>query len=117
MTAKEYLSQIAALKAKIKQETEELEMIRAAATSITAFFSEFKVQSGSISDRVGNNASKAVDMANRVENDIIDLLEVQHKIIVQIQALSNSKYIELLFKRYVEGKKLSRYIWRIIIDI
>lgn len=106
MTAKEYLSELAALQVKIQQKQEQKQMFLDMAISITAPINPIKVQTSSTVDRMGEAVAKAADMDAVIESEIDALWYRQHEIVKEIQALHNAKYIQLLFKVYVQGKSI-----------
>lgn len=106
MIAKEYLSELAALQVKIQQKQEQKQMFLDMATSITASINPIKVQSSSTVDRTGEAVAKAADMDAVIEAEVERLWYRQHEIVKEIQALRNAKYIQLLFKVYVQGKSI-----------
>lgn len=48
---------------------------------------------------------RIVDLETEISQEINTFIDEKHKIINQIQALNNSKYIEVLYKHYVEFKR------------
>lgn len=106
MTAKEYLQQVQRILSNIEQKKMELQSVRDAATHITAALGNVRVQNSSVADRVADNAVKAVDLENSIQNDMVDLFYKRYEIVSQIQQLSNALHISILYKHYVELKKL-----------
>lgn len=106
MKAKEYLSELAALQVKIQQKQEQKQMFLDMATSTTAPINPIKVQTSSTVDRMGDAVAKAANMDAVIEAEIDALWYRQHEIVKEIQALHNAKYIQLLFKVYVQGKSI-----------
>ncbi|MBS6194280.1 MAG: hypothetical protein KH828_01685 [Clostridiales bacterium] len=108
MTAKEYLSELQTMKVKIEQLREQRQMYLEMATSITAPINPVRVQTSGIVDQVGNNTSKAADLAVQIDEEVAVLLEKQNEIIHQIRELHNIKYVQLLFKVYVQLKTIKQ---------
>lgn len=105
MTAKEYLSEVQRLQTIIEQKQERIKEIREKASTVRAVrFDFWKVQDSRQTDRIGETAAKIVDLETEVKNDIMDLIYYRHEAINQIHKLNNVLYIQLLFKRYIEGK-------------
>jgi hypothetical protein len=104
MRAKEYLSQVQRLSISLEQRKMELQGLRDAATHITQSFNPIKVQQGSFSDKIADNAVKIVDLEVKIQNSFIELFVKRHEIIGRIQQLTNYLYIEILYKHYVEFK-------------
>lgn len=106
MTAKEYLSGLAAMRVKIQQLQEQKQMFLDMATSITAPINPVKVQTSSAVDRMGDATAKAADMDAVIEAEIETLWNRQNEIIKEIQSLHNAKFMQLLFKVYVQEKSI-----------
>ncbi len=65
-----------------------------------------KVQGGGNVDRIGEAVAKMVDLEKQVENDLVNLMYRKHEVIGQIHSLDNYRYIQVLYKRYIEFKSL-----------
>lgn len=107
MKAKEYLQQLKKLDIMINQKTKELEELRIKARSINSVdYSKERVQSSPSTDApFVKNIEKITDLENEINCEIDNFVDKKHEIIQQIQGLKNSKYIEVLYKRYVEYKR------------
>lgn len=109
MTAREYLSEVQRLQTIIEQKQERIKEIRESASTVRAVrFDLEKVQGGGHTDRIGEAVAKIVDLETEVEGDMMNLLYRQHEIVNQIQKVDNPLYMQLLFKRYYEGKDFQR---------
>jgi hypothetical protein len=106
MTAKEYLSGLQLFNIRIEQLHEEKQMYLDMATSITTSINPVKVRSSHQTDRMGNAVSKAADMDALIDEEICNLWFRQHEIVKQIQQLRNAKYIQVLYKIYVQDKSI-----------
>lgn len=108
MTAKEYLSEVQRVKIIIEQKREKIKEYRHTVTSLQSVrLDVVKVQGGNnCIDRIGGTVSKIVDLETEVENDILNLVNFQDEITKQIQEMKNPNHVQLLYKRYIEGKKL-----------
>lgn len=104
--AVDYLSQLAKFDEDIKQKSESVQMYFDMATSITVSMNPNKVQTTRTNDRMSSAVEKAVDLQKKMEADVIKHMEQKEIIIRQIQGLRNVKFIQLLFKRYVQYKNL-----------
>lgn len=104
MTAKEYLSQLRKLDIMINQKQQELDVIHSRITSATASMGGESVIKSKTNIRE-DNLARYIDLDTEINRDIDYMIDMRHRIIDQIHMLKDSKYIELLFKRYVEFKK------------
>lgn len=107
MTAKEYLSEVQRLQTIIEQKQERIKEIRESASTVRGVrFDLEKVQGSGRTDKIGDSVAKIIDLETEVENDMISIIYRKHEMIEQIHALGNYRYIQLLYKRYIEFKRL-----------
>lgn len=106
MTAKEYLSGMQLMRTKIGQLQEQKRMYLDMATSITVPVDPVKVQTTPNTDRMGDKVAMAADVDARIEEEIASLWKKQDEVIKQIQGMHNAKYMQLLFKVYVQEKSI-----------
>lgn len=107
MKAKEYLKQVELMDVKIRQKKIELAGLKEEATCTGAFdYSAEKVQTSSKADSMSKKVAKYVDFENEIHEDIERFTELKHKVIGQIHMLDDTKYINVLFKKYIEYKGL-----------
>ena len=108
MKAKEYLQQLQRLDIMIKQKIKEVDDLRLKSRGIGSIdYSEERIQTNSSGEaRFAKLADRIVDLESEINDEIRVFVDERHKIINQIQALKNSKYIEVLYKHYVEFKRL-----------
>ena len=106
MTAKVYLLEL--MNAEIEQLQEQKQMYMDMATSVNAPFNSVKVQTSRGVDRIGDNVSKADEMANEIDEKIDDLWNRQQETIKMIQFLHNADYMRVLFKVYVQFKTVKQ---------
>lgn len=108
MRAKEYLQQLRRLDTVIDQKIKELDDLKVKSTCIGGFdYSKERVQTSPSGDApYVRTVSRMIDLNEEINRDIDDFVDRKHKIINQIQGLANAKHINLLFKRYVEYKRL-----------
>ncbi len=110
MEAKEYLQQLQNIDIIIKQRQQQLKELNiiinnGALGSID--YTREKVQTSPSSEAVFEKMmDKLLDLQNEVNQYIIDYFVIKNNIIKQIQSLERRKYIDILYKRYVEFKKL-----------
>lgn len=101
MTAKTYLQQIYRLKMKIEQRTQQLEELKASASGYKAIdYSADKVQV-SPSDRMADVVGRFADLEETINHLISEYLYKKDFIIMQIQLLDDTRYVDLLYRRYV----------------
>ncbi len=107
MKAKEYLQQLQKLDIVINQKLQELYELKKLQDIKAIDYTKEKVQS---SRQNGANFEtiliKIIDMENEINAEIDRFIDMKHNIINQIQNLDNSKYMQVLYKRYVEYKRL-----------
>lgn len=106
--AKEYLQQLKRLDVIIKQKSKEVNDLRLKSKSTSSIdYSKEKVQTSSSGEAsFVKLIGRIVDLEAEISQEINTFIDEKHKIINQIQALNNSKYIEVLYKHYVEFKRL-----------
>ena len=108
MTAKEYLSQLQRLNTVIDQKIKELGDLRLMSTSVGSVdYSKERVQTSPSQDApFVRTISRIIDLEEEINREIDAFVDEKHLIINQIQGLKNSKHIEILYKHYVEFKRL-----------
>lgn len=111
LSSQAYLSQLQQIDVIINQKLEELTSSRASLTSLSSpDFTTPKVRGGSSDTdaRFSRTLVKAVDLEKEIDEEVDSYIDKKHQIINQIQMLSNTNYIEILYKRYVEYKALKQ---------
>ncbi len=104
MTAKEYLSQVKCLDARIKVKISELNNLKSQLYSIPAAkIADEKVKS-STQNKGFDKVDESIDLEREIKQQIKDFTRLRHKIVNEIENLNNGDYINLLYKRYVEYK-------------
>lgn len=107
MKAKEYLGQVMLLNEKINQKQLQYDELIQTATSTGAIrYDKERVHTSISGDKMGNIVSKYIDLQNGINHDMDHLIDLRNKIINEIQALSNVKFIKILFMRYIQNKRL-----------
>lgn len=108
MNAKEYLQQLQRLDTVINQKIKEVQDLRLKAGSAGGvdYSKERAKKSFSGNAPFVKLIGRIVDLEAEINNEIDAFVDEKHRIINQIQALNNSKYIEILYKHYVEFKRL-----------
>lgn len=103
MQAKEYLKRIENIDAEIEINTSKLHRPWSKATKTTAEIRDDPTFSGNISDKVSINGSEIADINREIER-----LEAEKKSIVDlIYLLDSGVQKKILYKHYVEHKKLT----------
>lgn len=107
MRAKEYLRSLKRFDVKIKNLQWELEELENKAIGISSVdYSGDNVQSSSCGDPAFVKMMPKIKVVkDELEKTIEDFVEKRHEMILMINSLSNTNYIQVLFKRYVEFKK------------
>lgn len=109
MTTKEYLQQIEVFDSKINQKKAELHDLRLLSTAIGAMnYDADRVQTSPTGDGLLNKVARIVDLESEIDDDVMQLIELKHKVINEIHVLTDVRYIDILFKRYVEIKNFER---------
>lgn len=110
MTAKEYLQQLHKIDIIIQQKMQERSELQKMSVSIGSFdYTRERVQTSPSNDAP---YAKTVDKIVAIEAEIDDMVTLfadqKHRMINQIQSLQNDKYIDILYKYYVENKRLEQ---------
>lgn len=108
MKAKDYLMKIQTLDAIINQKLAEKAQLEEALISISSInFSKERVQASSKHDAPYiKTVNRLMDLEEEIEQRINHFFNQKHKIINEIQSLDDVRYIQILFKKYVEYKSL-----------
>lgn len=107
MTAKEYLLQIEVLQAKIEQKQHRAKEYRQLALGIGGFdYSKERVQTSNLGGQIENPVIRYVALEAEINENIQMLQLRKDKITDEIHNLDNAVFIKILYKRYVECKKL-----------
>ena len=108
MKAKEYLQQLKRFDTVIHQKMNEIQDLRLKSQSIGSIdCSKEAVQTSSSGDAsFAKLINRIIDLETEIETEIEKYACEKHKIINQIQTLEQTKHIDILYKRYVEFKRL-----------
>lgn len=101
MNAKEYLSRIRAIQAKIERKTEEIEMLRSMVESTTAPMGRDYIQSSGKQDKFANIISKMVDIENERDN----LIAEKFDIVCVIEQIKDAKAFKCIYFKFVNGMR------------
>ena len=102
---KEYLRQLHRLELCIEQRQEELNRLRELIGSHAIDYGE-RVQTSPSADSIPNEVIRRAELEADISRKIERFLQLNHKIINEIQSLDNAVYVNILYKRYVEYKSL-----------
>ena len=108
MTAKEYLSGLRLLNIKIKHKLQEAEELRSLAFGTASLNSDSeRVQTSPSGDgRQIILVNRYVDLEAEIQALVDKYVVMKDEIINRIHQLEDARYVEVLFKRYVEGKTM-----------
>lgn len=106
MNAKEYLNQIKLNDIRIRQMTEEVARLEAVANSTTGGMNPDKVQTSPDKGKREKVIVKMVDLKNKLVSMIAEQETMRVEIISKIHQLTDSRYIELLYLKYVRVMRL-----------
>lgn len=106
MNVKDYFSRLEELHQKVLQDREMLEELQAY-TSIR-FYGSKVVGHGVAADHTGYNAMRIMEIEKIIAEDTKLLQDYQKNVVSLINTLENPKHIEILYKRYIEGKLWSQ---------
>lgn len=102
MDAKEYLNQIKVYNIRIRQMQEELARLESIANNTTSGINPDKVQTSPDKSKREKAIVKMVDLKKRLTAMIVEQEEKRIEIMEEIHRLSDSRYIEILYLRYVK---------------
>lgn len=105
MTVQEYLQQIKVLDTKIQQKREQYRrLVEQASGSGGISYDKDVVQTSKTGDRLERLIIQYVDLEKVIQEEQLNFEMMKHIIINQIQSLNEDRYMNVLFKRYVEYK-------------
>lgn len=110
MRAKEYLQGVQRLDMMIDQKVKELSDLRQMVSGVGGIdYTKERVQTSPSGDAPFIRQTLRIVELEQEINDAIDVfVNRKHKIIDQIQTLENADYADLLYKRYIEYKRLEQ---------
>lgn len=104
MNAKQYLRQVRRLDNRVNAKLEQVEVLRAMITRMTANLTTDKVQESNIPDKISTLICKIVDLEKEIINDINKLIDLKTKVMRKIDSIQNDDYRLLLTLRYLNFK-------------
>lgn len=106
MKAKEYLKQISECRLRVRQLDNQLNGIKITMDEIKSVDLEMIRPPGYEASAIINRIEKLNEIAEDIIKEKVNLETTKDRIRKEIQSLPNTKRADLLYKRYVEGKKL-----------
>ena len=107
MSPKEYLLQVQTMDEKIRQRQQQLSELKATMYGLKGSSIGEKVQSSTVGDAAFVHSIERMEAIEReISTLVANYVEKKNLIISQIQRLGNRNYMDLLYKRYVEYKRL-----------
>ena len=104
---KKYLGQVKNIDKRIKDKIEESEKWRNIAKGTGSFNSDVKVKSSPNQDKMGDAVSLAVDYEKESKTLAIELTELKHRIIQQIDGIKDELFYNILKSYYIKNKSLA----------
>lgn len=108
MKAKDYLKQIERLDKCIEQKQIECDELKLLAEGTGGIQYGDRVQTSPRGDALEKKVVKYVQLEQEIDEMIDKFVDMKHKIIDEIQGLSEVKHIDVLFKKYVQYKSLEQ---------
>lgn len=106
MDAKEYLQQIRILESSIQQRKKELDTLQEIATTIKSFdYTKDRVQ---VSPSGEASFVKTAERVAVLDDEISRLEDERLEIIASIDSTGDRRYIEVLYRRYVDGQAFDK---------
>lgn len=106
MKAKEYLLQLENMDIKIKHKQEEINALKELAEATGATSDGERVQTSMNGDKLPMVVARYIDLEKEAEEEMDRYIILRQRIIDEIHSLNKKLYMDILFKRYVEFKKL-----------
>ena len=99
--AKEYLSQIRRYDTMIDSMLDEVDSLYAMVTRITPVLKDDVVSGGGQQDKMGNAIAKIVDLKERINREIDQLVDIKREASSLLAKVSNPDHFKVLHKRYI----------------
>lgn len=99
--AKEYLSQIRRYDTMIDSMLDEVDSLYAMVTRITPVLKDDVVSGSGQQDKMGNAIAKIVDLKERINRDIDNLVDMKQEASTLLAKVSNPDHFKVLHKRYI----------------
>lgn len=102
MTTETYLNHAIRFERMIKNKISEMQRYQDLSVSISVNTESEKVQTSGNKDKIGEFASRIIDM----QKEIQELTIMRDTIVNQIESMEDSDYYQVLYSKYVDGKNL-----------
>jgi len=103
-----YLCQIKILDTKIKQKQEQYNQLYESAHSVGAVrYEREPVQTSKTNDAIERSIIRYLELEEEIKDETLKFQKTKHKIINEIQELDDDRFINLLYKKYVEYKPMN----------
>lgn len=100
-----YLCQIKILDTKIKQKQEQYTQLYESAHSVGAVrYDREPVQTSRTNDAIERSIIRYLELEEEIKNETINFQEIKQKIINEIHELDDYRFINLLYKKYIQFK-------------
>ena len=99
--AKEYLSQIRRYDTMIDSMLDEVDSLYAMVTRITPVLKDDVVSGGGQQDKMGNAIAKIVDLKERINREIDQLVDIKREAADLLAKVSDPNHYKVLHKRYI----------------
>lgn len=107
LSAKEYLSQLETIDVQINQDIERLQEMKADAMSTGSIdYSRERVQTSPIGDKLCSDVSRYIAFDEEINAEIDRFVDAKERIIKEIRGLRDVNYVQVLYKVYVQFKKV-----------
>lgn len=102
MRAKEYLSQVRLLEARIRCKTDDATRLRELATRITPILrDDGGASGGGNSDRLGDTVARLLDLQDDISRDVVALTAKKRAVSERLDMLTDRRYYTVLYRRYL----------------
>lgn len=107
MTAKEYLKEIRKMDVSIDQKQIEYDTMKSSRTYVGGMdYSAERVQTSPDGSGFTRISDRLADLQREIDEEIDQWHDMRHERINQIQQLSKTEYVDILFRRYVRYQSL-----------
>lgn len=101
--AKDFLNSVRTLEKRIETKIEQKQRLHELATKITPSYRDDGAQAGGYGDKVGNAATKIIDLEREIESDIAECVDRHKEAMNLLDRMKNPEHIEVLNLRWFHG--------------